>query len=410
MNLRQIAFHPALRSILLLWFCWLVILVSYQTLVLQRFEIRRPDHVLEWTAFDTGQKNPAQEPSLTEPFLNTQVSMDSEYYISIATVGYEDPLPGEMEREGGEPIKVNYAFFPVYPYAIRFLSVPLSLLGLNPIATATLAGVLVSALGSLTAMLALYDLCRDHLGRDGGLRAGFYLLIFPTGFFLAQVYTEGLFLGLSFASLALMRRNHLGWASVLAVFAVYTRPIGVVLVLPLAWAWLRQWQASAQPRPRILFNLIWVVLPVAAYAIWRYSAWGEVFALLEEEYFGRKLLWIDFTWGSLIKAWRPIQEGQFQTALYFGLEFAAIGVGLIACVLTARRYPEIALYSFIVLLIPFTSGYLQSNQRYVLAMPVIFLALAQLGRNALFDRVWSMLSLLWMGFLAMLFSFDFWTA
>ena len=47
-------------------------------------------------------------------------------------------------------------------------------------------------------MIALYDLTQESLGEDGAMRAAFYLLIFPTGFFLVQVYTEGLFVGLAF--------------------------------------------------------------------------------------------------------------------------------------------------------------------------------------------------------------------
>ncbi len=92
---------------------------------------------------------------------------------------------------------------------MHLFSIPLSLLKLTPIATATLAGVIVSALGILAAMLALYDLTHEALGEDGGMRAVFYLLIFPTSFFFMQVYTEGLFVGLAFGCLALLKRKHL---------------------------------------------------------------------------------------------------------------------------------------------------------------------------------------------------------
>ena len=50
---------------------------------------------------------------------------------------------------------------------IRVFSWPLSLWVLNDIATATLAGVVVSLLGTLMAMLALWELARPHLGEEG---------------------------------------------------------------------------------------------------------------------------------------------------------------------------------------------------------------------------------------------------
>src|SRR5512138_2739882 len=106
-----------------------------------------------------------------------------------------------------EHLSLSYAFFPLYSWMIWLFTWPLKVFGLNPIATATLAAVIVSALGALGAVLALYDLTRDALGEDGAMRAVFYLLIFPTGFFLVQVYTEGLFVGLAFGCLAMIKRR-----------------------------------------------------------------------------------------------------------------------------------------------------------------------------------------------------------
>lgn len=63
---------------------------------------------------------------------------------------------------------------------------------------------------------------------------------FPSGFFLAQVYTEGLFVGLAFSSLALLRKERFGWAALLAVLATFTRAAGVLLVVPLLLSWLRK--------------------------------------------------------------------------------------------------------------------------------------------------------------------------
>ena len=195
-------------------------------------------------------------PYLVEPFMNNQVCWDSEYYLSIAIGGYDDPkVPhltpygttiyqnGSMVLNGtpykGDSVSLNYAFFPFYPWVMRVFAQPLKLIGLDLIATTTLAGVIVSALGALLGMLALYDLTSDSLGDEGAMRAAFYLLIFPTGFFLLQVYTEGLFVGLAFACLAMLRRGRWLEAALLGAAATLTRAVGVALVIPMAITWFR---------------------------------------------------------------------------------------------------------------------------------------------------------------------------
>jgi hypothetical protein len=55
-----------------------------------------------------------------------------------------------------------------------------------------------------------------------------------------------------------------------------------------------------------------------------------------------------------------------------------------------------------------TSGPAQGMHSYILAAPVVFLFLGRLGRNEAFDRAWSLLSILLMGLLAILFTFDMW--
>jgi hypothetical protein len=48
--------------------------------------------------------------------------------------------------------------------------------------------------------------------------------------------------------------------------------------------------------------------------------------------------------------------------------------------------------------------------RYALAVPAIFRFLARLGEQPVFDRGWTVLSLLLMGLLATIYSFGFWVA
>ena len=401
----------SVRNLLIIWFAWIFILLGFQAWTVMRFQIRHPDYVLEWTPIDTATTYKLNKPYLNEPFMNQQVAFDSEYYLSIATVGYNDTkvTSGVIN---GQRIPLNYAFLPFYPYVMRAIGFPLKLLGLNPIATSTLAGVIVSVVGTLVGMFALFDLARDELSEDGAWRAVVYLLIFPAGFFLAMVYTEGLFVGLAFGALALLKRKQWLWAALLAVAATLTRAVGVALMIPLAIAYLRTrpWKeirVKGQGLRHAGLALL-ILLPLLAYIVWRLSPLGRLFQLVDEEYFGRQFLDI----GSSLSGWVGAVKSLFgrnpQTAAYYMVEIGATLLSLVACAFSFKRYPEVTAFSLAVILISLTSGYPQGMHRYVMTAPVVFLFLSRLGKNPAFDRFWAILSTLLMGGLALLFAADMW--
>ena len=401
----------SVRNLLIIWFAWIFILLGFQAWTVMRFQIRHPDYVLEWTPIDTATTYKLNKPYLNEPFMNQQVAFDSEYYLSIATVGYNDPkvTSGVIN---GQRIPLNYAFLPFYPYVMRAIGFPLKLLGLNPIATSTLAGVIVSVVGTLAGMFALFDLARDELSEDGAWRAVVYLLIFPAGFFLAMVYTEGLFVGLAFGALALLKRKQWLWAALLAVAATLTRAVGVALMIPLAIAYLRTrpWKeirVKGQGLRHAGLALL-ILLPLLVYIAWRLSPLGRLFQLVDEEYFGRQFLDI----GSSLSGWVGAVKSLFgrnpQTAAYYMVEIGATLLSLVACAFSFKRYPEVTAFSLAVILISLTSGYPQGMHRYVMTAPVVFLFLSRLGKNPAFDRFWAILSTLLMGGLALLFAADMW--
>src|SRR5688572_22449274 len=239
-----------------MWLTWAIIVIAFQAWATSRIVPTFPERALDWTEKFTDTGYQLDHVYLLDPFMNDQVAWDSEYYLSIAVGGYDDPrsphhtpqgvitspqgLPTTPVNSGSSPsISSNYAFFPFYPLLIRSVAYPFQVFGLNSIATATLAGIIVSGLGTLMGMLALFDLTRDSLGEDGALRAVFYLIIFPTGFFLIQVYSEGLFVGLAFGCLAMLKRKQWIAAALLGVAATLTRAVGVALVIPMVIVWLR---------------------------------------------------------------------------------------------------------------------------------------------------------------------------
>jgi hypothetical protein len=414
------------RVIFFLWLAWVLILLGFQTWVTARLVLQYPDHARDWTARFTGPGYQQGHVYLLEPFLNNQVAWDSEYYLAIAVGGYDDPrsphLPAEGQTGSGseQGLSLSYAFFPLYPLLIRILAFPLQIFGLNPVATAALAGVIVSALGSLLGMLALYDLGRGLMDEEGALRAAFYLIIFPTGFFLLQVYSEGLFVGLAFACLAMLKRKHWLAAALLGVAATLTRAVGVALVIAMLIAWFRsepwrdlEWRRFRMDKNqlRTLSHALLAVLPLIAFAFWKLSYLGQAFDYVQVNNYGRGFLSFSKSFLNWSEAFATMIKGEVpQSSAYYFTEFLGLAIAISTCIVCLRWDPELGWFSLAVVAISWGSGDVQSFHRYILGAPAVFLVLARWGRNPVFDRTWTLLSLLLMGTLAMLFAFNLWVA
>ncbi len=450
------------------WAAWFAVVCAFQIVVQARLAPQRPDNTLAWTHYTTEQAVLDRRPLLSDPNMNEHVAYDSEYYISIAANGYDDPnaqaysfvggqrwsgAPGSEPGAPKEWTSLNYAFLPGYSMAMRPMMAIESVLpltsDLTPIGKATLAGIVVSALGGLLAMLALARLMGAYARRRksgdaasdpeagtwgglGGLRAAFYLLVFPTGFYLAQVYTEGLFIGLAFMACALAVEKRFVTAAILAVLATLVKPAGMFLALPLAWAAfealrsgelrLRDW--------RIVIPVASILAPVVAFGAWFLSPLGQNWKAVEDAFFTRYFDPIG-SWNMWVSVWDSLLSGVDKTSdasgfshyfgggplpssstVYLTLELLAIALAVVSSVWLLRRMPGVALFGLAVLVFSFSSTVAApwGMDRYVLAVPAIFLMLAWLGRRVVVDRVWVLASTLLMGMSAMLFTFGFWVS
>jgi len=271
----------------------------------------------------------------------------------------------------------------------------------------------VASLGTLAGLLALWDMTRSYFEEEGAFRAIFYALIFPTAFFFMMVYTEGLFIGLAFGTLARSKRGHWVWASFLSLFAAWTRAHGAALVLPLLIFWLMQinWREplKAQLTWKWLLRGALAFLPLAGYFLWRYSALGMGWAELQEFYFGRGLMSL----GRSIKDWKRAFEyarllGGGAGQIYFAIEVGTVLLTTIASVWLIRRDPAVALFSMAIVLLSVFSGSAQSMARYMLIAPALYVFLAQLGKDKTFDRAWTIFSILVLAMETSLFASEMW--
>jgi hypothetical protein len=455
----------SLIRIVAVWAIWLAIICSFQIIVEARLSPSRPDNSLGWTHYETGQLILNNRPPIDDPAMNEHVSFDSEYYISIATGGYNDPNASAYVPDGnggqawhGTPVfspqtsgwvSLNYAFMPGYSFAMKPVIAVLTVVpfasDLTEYGRATLAGIIVASLGGLLAMLALSRLMA-YLGRrrksasgdieadtagswggSAGLRAALYLLVFPTGFYLAQVYAEGLFIGLAFMACALAVEKKVVLAAVFAFAAALVRPAGAFLVIPLAWSVFQSLRETGfRPKDwRIVASGVAALAPVVAFAGWRFSVIGNTFMTVEHDYFGRTFD-LQGSWNTWVSAWQSMIAGVDQTgtaaygggplppesSVYLFFEFFAMAVALLGTIWLIRKMPGVALFGLAVLVFSFGASATSPNgmDRYVLGVPAIFLMLAWFGRRQIFDRTWVLASTLVMGMMVMLFTFGFWVA
>ena len=400
------------RTVFLIWLGWAVVMLGFQAWSLSRFAPDRPDSVFDWTETWTNDDSAARHPYLQNPLLNGHTAWDSEFYISIALYGYDDPAmraaspDSTADAEIAAPkhehptwISLNHAFLPGYPYAMALIARPLAATGVQPVAAAAIAGVIVSLAGALAAMLAIADLARGDAAEK--TRAAFYLAIWPAAAFLAQVYSEGMFLGLSFGALAMLRRDRWGWAAGLAAAAVFTRATGFLLVIPFGWAWL--FGGGPRSIPRAVLALV----PLGAYLVWR-LLFGHDFDFVETHYFGRWPLALAQSWDAWKDFANDLLTADADTRAYDLVELAGIVASLATSALYWRRDPALMLYGLAAFAVIVTSGAALGMHRYALGMPALFLAPAMLGRFTAFDRVWTIACALGLGALTMLFSFGFW--
>lgn len=146
---------------------------------------------------------------------------DGVWYREIATSGYEYANDGRMH---------TVAFFPLLPLLMRGLMT----LGI----TAEVAGVVIDSLAFLGALLVLYLWVEEHHGIRGARWATAVLAWCPFSLFTMVIYTEGLFLLLTTASLRAFAQHQHGWAALWGAMATATRVTGAALVpafLFVAW-------------------------------------------------------------------------------------------------------------------------------------------------------------------------------
>ncbi|QIN82163.1 hypothetical protein GBA63_05510 [Rubrobacter tropicus] len=207
------------------------------------------------------QADPAGDPLGPSGFWDYWALWDGAWYSEIATEGYG----------GREP--ASTAFFPLYPMLVKVGTV----IGGGP----ALWGVLISLVSALLALFFVYRISEHLFDARAARAATLCLAFFPTAFFLNAVYTESLFLALTTGTLwaALVRRDFLV-AGLLGALAAATRNLGVLLLVPLFFEWVRH---RRELGARGVLGMTIVPSGLAAYAAYLWARFGEPFVFVRQQ-------------------------------------------------------------------------------------------------------------------------------
>ncbi len=319
-------------------------------------------------------------------FVDMWARWDSGFYLTIVEKGYSYSAT-EMS---------NVAFFPVYPLLVNLLDAVLH--------NAAVAGILVSNLSLLGALLFLYKLTELEFGdADTAQRAVFYIAAFPTAFFFSAIYTESTFLLFSVATMYFARKQQWMWAGVMGMMTSATRIVGVTMagIVVLEWLRVHGWTISAMLRKqswrnlwaglrsdwRSLLPVLLIPLGILSYMLFLKLQFNDPLG-----FWTVQAAWERENLGPLAIIWRALSGLLRQNFLtgeiwwHVIVDLGSLALALLIMIPTWRRLGEhYALLIALGMLVPVMSS-TQSLSRYILVLFPVFMMLAWWGKRRLLDR------------------------
>lgn len=288
---------------------------------------------------------------------------DAWHYTRIAEFGYPS---SDLSRT---------AFFPLFPTLIRMVA---ELQGRTDRPGLFVAAIVVANICLVMATMALAALVRLHLGPDDARRSVWYLLVFPTGLFLSAGYSESLFMLLTVGAVLACRSDRWLWAAGLGLLAAVTRPVGLVICVPLAVEAFLVWRASGRWRWRPVVAVAAPLIGLGGWMLFLNATFRDPLAFVHAQKGWDRSL--ELPWDTFFHFF----EGRLtlETGLHSltDLTFTILGISLAVLAWRWLR-TSYALYMTALLLVPLSTGTMLSMPRFLLVVFPMYLVLAILGRR-----------------------------
>lgn len=310
---------------------------------------------------------------------------DAPHYLDLAREGYS--ASGET--------RLFIVFYPLYPWLIRAATL---------VSGSYFAGaLLVSTVASIASGVLLYRLALVDYSPALGRQAVWFLLIFPTSYFLHIGYTESLFIALVIGSFLAARRERWLLAGVIGALAALTRTNGLMLIPALCV------EAFLQYRQTRRWNWHWLAIGMVGlgfggYLLLNWYATGNpvAFLAIQHEHWFKSLAW---PWSGIMAtirngATRPPAEMAMVTIQ----ELFFIALGVIATVFCwLRLRPSYSMWMTSNMLLFTSTSFILSTPRYMLTLFPLFLICARLARHPRWNTLITVWSLLFLALFVSLF-------
>ena len=194
---------------------------------------------------------------VTSVFFYPWANFDGVHYLSIAGKGYD----------------VEGRFFPLFPFLIHGVSFLFSPKPFDAISFFT--SLFVANICFFLSLIVFYTLIRLDYTERVGKQTILTLLLFPTAFFFAAIYSESLFLLLTLLTFYFLRTKRFLWAGIAAMCVTATRVVGIAILPVIVYEYYRYYKSNPKlgKQKRIVQGLPLLLSPLGIAAYMLYSNW-----------------------------------------------------------------------------------------------------------------------------------------
>jgi uncharacterized MnhB-related membrane protein len=315
---------------------------------------------------------------VTFPALELWDRWDAPHYTDLIVYGYRAVDPGNLVDPYGYrqvypgDLGLYIVFYPLFPWAGGVVNAVVH----QPVWSA----FIVSGVASLFVAPLMYRLVRHDEAPDVALRSAWFLLIFPTAYFLHIGYTEALFLALVIGSFLAARADRWWLAGLLGGLAALTRINGLVLLLTLPVEAATQWYMQPPDERRFRWRWLAIGLVGAGFAVYlglNYVEYGTPFQFLhvqQDHWFKSLASPVDAIRSAL--GWFG-SENPDHVLMNGVMELLFVAIGFVGTMVAAIRFrPSWFAWMAGNLVLFVSTSFLLSTPRYALTLFPLFVALA----------------------------------